>query len=35
MKKIFKGDLVAFDYKATIDGKDFKGGEGKKHPIRT
>jgi len=23
-----KGDLVIFDYKATIDGKDFKGGEG-------
>jgi len=24
-----QGDLVVFDYKATIDGKDFKGGEGK------
>jgi len=23
-----EGDLVIFDYKATIDGKDFKGGEG-------
>ena len=23
-----QGDLVVFDYKATIDGKDFKGGEG-------
>ena len=23
------GDLIVFDYKATIDGKDFKGGEGK------
>ena len=23
-----QGDLVIFDYKATIDGKDFKGGEG-------
>ncbi len=24
-----EGDLVVFDYKATVDGKDFKGGEGK------
>ena len=24
-----EGDLVVFDYKATIDGKEFKGGEGK------
>tara|TARA_B100001758_G_C18085660_1_gene440614 strand:- start:4 stop:645 length:642 start_codon:yes stop_codon:yes gene_type:complete len=24
-----EGDLVVFDYKATIDGKDFKGNEGK------
>ena len=23
------GDLVSFDYKATVDGKDFKGNEGK------
>ena len=23
------GDLVVFDYKATVDGKDFKGNEGK------
>ena len=28
-----KGDLVVFDYKATIDGKDFKGGEGKNTQI--
>ena len=28
-----KGDLVAFDYKATINGKDFKGGEGKNTQI--
>ena len=28
-----KGDLVAFDYKATIDGKDFTGGEGKNTQI--
>ena len=27
--KSFEGDLVVFDYKATIDGKDFKGSEGK------
>ena len=27
------GDLVVFDYKATIDGKDFKGGEGKNTQI--
>ena len=24
-----EGDLVVFDYKATVDGKEFKGGEGK------
>ena len=24
-----EGDLVTFDYKATVDGKEFKGGEGK------
>ena len=28
-----QGDLVVFDYKATIDGKDFKGGEGKNTQI--
>ena len=28
-----KGDLVVFDYKATIDGKDFTGGEGKNTQI--
>ena len=28
-----KGDLVVIDYKATIDGKDFKGGEGKNTQI--
>jgi len=28
-----QGDLVIFDYKATIDGKDFKGGEGKNTQI--
>jgi trigger factor len=28
-----EGDLVIFDYKATIDGKDFKGGEGKNTQI--
>ena len=28
-EKAIKGDLVAFDYKATIDEKDFTGGEGK------
>ena len=34
MKKIaIKGDLVVFDYKATIDGKDFTGGEGKNTQI--
>ena len=27
--KSFEGDLVVFDYKATIDGNDFKGSEGK------
>ena len=27
--KASKGDLVIFDYKASIDGKDFKGNEGK------
>jgi trigger factor len=27
--KASEGDLVTFDYKATIDGNDFKGGEGK------
>ena len=27
--KSIKGDLVVFDYKATSDGKEFKGGEGK------
>ena len=27
--KSSEGDLVVFDYKATIDGKDFKGSEGK------
>ena len=27
--KSSEGDLVVFDYKATIDGKEFKGGEGK------
>jgi len=27
--KAKEGDLVAFDYKATVDGKDFKGNEGK------
>ncbi|MDB9719030.1 trigger factor [Candidatus Pelagibacter sp.] len=27
--KAVDGNLVIFDYKATIDGKDFKGGEGK------
>jgi len=27
--KAKEGDLVAFDYKATIDGKEFKGNEGK------
>ena len=27
--KSLKGNLVVFDYKATSDGKDFKGGEGK------
>ena len=26
--KSAKGDLVVFDYKATVDGKEFKGGEG-------
>ena len=28
-----QGDLVVIDYKATIDGKDFKGGEGKNTQI--
>ena len=32
-KVAIKGDLVVFDYKATIDGKDFKGGEGKNTQI--
>jgi len=27
--KAAEGDLIVFDYKATIDGKEFKGGEGK------
>ena len=27
--KAKEGDLVALDYKATIDGKEFKGSEGK------
>ena len=27
--KASKGDLVVFDYKATVDGKEFKGNEGK------
>ena len=27
--KASKGDLVTFDYKATVDGKDFQGSEGK------
>ena len=27
--KAKKGDLVSLDYKATVDGKEFKGGEGK------
>ncbi len=27
--KASKGDLVIFDYKATVDGKDFQGSEGK------
>ena len=27
--KASKGNLVTFDYKATVDGKDFKGNEGK------
>ncbi len=27
--KAKKGDLVSLDYKATVDGKDFKGSEGK------
>ena len=27
--KAVEGNLVIFDYKATIDGKDFTGGEGK------
>ena len=25
------GDMIIFDYEATIDGKNFEGGEGKKH----
>ena len=32
-EKAIKGDLVAFDYKATIDEKDFTGGEGKNTQI--
>ena len=31
--KAKNGDLVSLDYKATVDGKDFKGGEGKKTQI--
>ena len=31
--KAKKGDLIIFDYKATIDGKDFKGNEGKNTQI--
>ena len=29
-----EGDLIAFDYNATIDDKSFKGGEGKKKKIK-
>ena len=32
-EKAIKGDLVAFDYKATIDEKDFTGGKGKNTQI--
>ena len=32
-EKAIEGDLVAFDYKATIDEKDFTGGEGKNTKI--
>ena len=32
-EKAIEGDLVAFDYKATIDEKDFTGGEGKNTQI--
>ena len=32
-EKSEEGDLVAFDYKATIDGKEFSGGEGKNTQI--
>ena len=32
-EKSTDGDLLAFDYKATIDGKDFTGGEGKNTQI--
>jgi len=32
-KSAVQGDLVIIDYKATIDGKDFKGGEGKNTQI--
>ncbi len=31
--KASKGNLVSFDYKATVDGKDFKGNEGKNTQI--
>ena len=31
--KASNGDLVVFDYKATVDGKDFQGGEGKNTQI--
>ena len=31
--KAIKGNLVSFDYKATSDGKDFKGSEGKNTQI--
>jgi len=31
--KASKGNLVTFDYKATVDGKDFKGNEGKNTQI--
>ena len=31
--KAYEGDLVIFDYKASIDGKDFKGNEGKNTQI--
>jgi len=31
--KAKQGDLVTIDYKATVDGKDFKGNEGKSTPL--